>query len=313
MSTSNDMILLLHGRPERLQFVTFPHPKNSSPVVFILAGNDFYELQTARIRKHNTWFVNQRVSSDGGICLGTRFDPKFLILPFLEKAGSKFSPLDQILAQSVIDGSARIPLTSVAAWSLHLVADVKDLGDDMIFYRYNKDKAFGWLKQKVAALALLLASIRSKKESRENTAVVSSFNVSHQSKSIAEKQAGGEVDVSISHADNIVALQIITDHLSASMTSMFLEEIGVSAADLTIKVLSETKRKADWELELELEKETVAFTNSMGTKVVDNSGSGASIKSTTSIAQDAKKAKLAAAVSKPIPGVKSITSFFSKK
>ena len=90
---------------------------------------------------------------------------------------------------------------------------------------------------------------------------------------------------------------------------MLLDGIGISSADMVAKVPLEMKRKTDWEQELELEKETVAFTNSIGTKVADKSA--ATISSTSSIAQDAKKAKLAAVASKPVPGVKSITSFFS--
>jgi len=185
--SSNDMVLVVQDRPERLQFVTFPHPKSSSLVVFMMSGKDFYELQTARIRKYNSWFVNQRVSSNGSISLGTRFDPKFLILPFLEKAGSKFSPLDQIVP--VIEGSTRIPLTSATCWSLHLVADIKDLGDDMIFYRYSKEKTLLWLQKKTAALAQVLAKNRTERNSRENGAVVSSFNISRQSTQEESKQS----------------------------------------------------------------------------------------------------------------------------
>lgn len=91
---------------------------------------------------------------------------------------------------------------------------------------------------------------------------------------------------------------------------MLLDDLQISLTELaTSKKQTETKRKADWEEELEIEKETLAYTTSIGTKVVS---SDATIKNTANIAQQAKKAK--AAVVKPPPaGVKSITSFFAKK
>lgn len=110
-------------------------------------------------------------------------------------------------------------------------------------------------------------------------------------------------------------MQIITEYLTESLSELLLTDIGISLSELTTKKQADVKRKADWEEELEIEKETIGYVNSLGTKAPNNISSlssSATIKSTSGFAQDAKKAKQQ--IVKPAPaGVKSITSFFSKK
>jgi hypothetical protein len=96
------------------------------------------------------------------------------------------------------------------------------------------------------------------------------------------------------------------EYLNDNTTKLLLEGLNVSASELTASTKQlNIKRKADWEEELEIEKETIAYTTSIGTK-------DATIKSTSSIAQEAKKAK-ATTIKPPPAGVKSITSFFAPK
>ena len=94
---------------------------------------------------------------------------------------------------------------------------------------------------------------------------------------------------------------------------MLLKSSEITLSELNASLKSqEVKRKADWEEELEIEKETLAFTTSVGNKVIqDNKSNEMSLKTTQSIAQASKKVK--SINSKPLVGVKTISSFFTKK
>ena len=174
-----DMVLLINcGKTEndiKLKFVTLPHPKFQTPVVFIIHGDNFMELQTSQFRKFNTWFINQKVISNNNLTLATKFDPKFLLLPFLEKYSSKFSPLDQILTD--VEGCSRIPLSNFKNWQLDLCCDIKDLGDDLILYRYSADKTLNWLNSKVIAVTNMIAKNVYEKSKVNSGAIANSFNI----------------------------------------------------------------------------------------------------------------------------------------
>ena len=126
------------------------------------------------------------------------------------------------------------------------------------------------------------------------------------------------VRVRVTRDDTVLALQVITEYINDSISRLLLDEFGVSFAELQpCKRYTDIKRKADWEEELEIEKETIAFTNSMGTKVNQEVGvvgarSVSTIRETAGIASEAKKAKVAA-VKPPPKGVVSITNFFSAR
>jgi len=315
-----------------LQLVKLPHPKGSVPVMFLRGSDDtVYELQNAAPRKHASWFINQRVCSDPSFYMASRIDPRFLILPDLEKAGARFSPLDQIV--SVAEGCARINLEKASSWGLHELCDINDkFGDDMILYRHNEAKMLDWLRAKVSRTARVFAKQSRRSESASNTLFVSSFNVAAQSAqsaaaaSSSASASGGDVDAAaVSPEDTRLALQIVCDYLADATAAKLLESFGMKATDLApTKAQEKTlKRKADWEQELELEKETLAYNMKPTTAVVSSqasssssssssSGGAASSSSSSSAAAAAKKKTPAGKVVKPAEGKASIASFFGK-
>ena len=309
-----------------LQLVKLPHPKGGVPVMFLRGGDDaVYELQNAAPRKHASWFINQRVCSDPSFYMASRIDPRFLILPDLEKASARFSPLDQIV--SVAEGCARINLEKASSWGLHELCDINDkFGDDMILYRHNEAKMLDWLRAKVSRTARVFAKQSRRSESASNTLFVSSFNVAAQSaqsaaaaSSSASALGGGDVDAAaVSPEDTRLALQIVCDYLADATAAKLLESFGMKATDLApTKAQEKTlKRKADWEQELELEKETLAYNMKPTTAVVSSQASsssgGASSSSSSSSAAAAAKKKLPAGKVKPAEGKASIASFFGK-
>jgi hypothetical protein len=162
---------------QSITFVVLPHPKYG-PIEFVRCGIDLYELQTVQPRKFGSWFIDQRVSSDPSLFLATKYDQKFIILPFLEKHGQKFSPLDQIVV--MVDGCDCLPLNQVSMWHLDDICDVNDkFGDDMILYRLNQDKTLDWLRKKVQGIAEYIGQQRRLKSSHDQ--VATTFDSSIQS------------------------------------------------------------------------------------------------------------------------------------
>ena len=318
-TTSNDMVLLFEAQNDeakhgdKIEFITLLHPKFLSPTVYILQNDSlFLELQSSTFRRFNSWFINQRVSSNGSLSLGTKVDPRFLVLPYIEHAGNtKFSPIDQIVVMA--EGCARMPLGNAKTWGLDKICDVKDLDDMGYFIRYSPEKTQSWLQGKVRSLFKLLAKKRTKKVKSSTT--VSSFNNAQSSAitTLTDRVTGGSTVV-VTKDDTILALQIIVEYINDKIVQPLIAHFNVNAGELLAnKKHVEVKRKADWEEELEIEKETLAFTNSLGTKVSD----AANIENTSNLAREAKRAKTAVAPPKGIKpsmikGTKSITSFFNE-
>jgi len=246
-------------------------------------------------------------------------DARFLLLPFLERAGAKFSPLDQIV--SIAPGCQRIPLAKAhISWQLDAMCDVKDLGDgpDMVFYRYNEQKCVDWLKKKVEATSIVLAQQRRQRLAREQALCVSGFDAGTSMQVAEEAPTGNQAAaaaVSVTAEETRVAVQIIMDYLSDAMTAKFLSAMGFSASDMQASRKQETKRKADWELEMELEAETLAYAMPSA-----SAGSSSTFSSGAPVSTSVKKAPPAKpnAASKfnggkPVEAKKSIASFFGAK
>jgi Ydr279p protein family (RNase H2 complex component) wHTH domain len=244
-------------RETSLDLITLPHPKGI-PVVYIQIGGEILELQSVQPKKHGSWFINQVVSSSSNFYTASKLDPRFLCLPFLEKAGTRFCPLDQIITTSDIVGCSRLPLSNWNKWNLHEVADVKDLGDDLILFRFNESKTMDWLSGKVKRTANHFMKLRLLQSSAQNVAFVSSFQSSGQA-TISDKSGSeaphGEPDFS----DVKTAVQVIADYLSDTMTEKLLKLFGLSTADCFDSKSQSVKRKTDWEADLEVMKYTFSF------------------------------------------------------
>ena len=318
------------GRPEvmkeaDLALTVLPHPKGRVPVVYVDLAGEIFELQSVQPKKYGSWFVNQKVGSNAQIYLASRVDPLLLCLPYFETR-TQYSPLEQIVTapdDAAASSCARLPLANAASWQLENIADVKDLGDDLVLYKYSEGKTIAWLSLKVRRAARHLLSVRKARATADSNMVVSSFNMSAQahvsssSSSSSSTTSGMSDAASEPEAEDIrAALQVVTDYLTDAMTTKLLAAFGLSAADVAASKAQTQKRKADWELELEIEKETnYALPQRPVTTAGAAAGTGAGAAKPLQ-AVPAKKpatsvgaAKTAAAAK----GAKSITSFFGKK
>lgn len=336
-SKKTHIFLLNNGRKvissdiQELDTLNLPHPKGGVPVMFLHFEGDFYDIQSAEPSKYGSWFVDQRVSSDNKIYLASKFDARFLVLPYLEltAAQPKFSPLDQVVTAS--GNCHRIPLTKLCSWGMGDMCDVKDLGDDMVFFRYNEQKMLQWLQSKVAKTALVLAAQRRAHGDREQTAFVSGFDAGTTNSAASasatvdavEETEGGTETAAVSAEDTRIAVQIMTDYLSDSTANKLLASYGFTATDMQVSKKQDThKRKADWELEMELERETLAYAMPTASADVPTANkpapSTAGISTVTANPSAASKNKPAVRLNaaskfnggKPVEAKKSIASFF---
>lgn len=323
-SSSEDNCSLHYMLGTNLEVKPFPHPKRTDsgaqtlmlylPVSGSLGG-DIFELQSIQPRRHGSWFINQRVSSSPTFYMASKIDPRLLCLPFLESSNGKYSPLDQIVCYK--DGCARIPLFLSNKWKMEEMCDVNDkLGDDMILYRHNEQKALSWLKSKVTRAAVVLASQRCKSAKRNNLTFVQNFNAGV-SKGTVQSDSSEEHTEPIESLkqDTLLALELVAGYLTDRMSASLQDLLGFTADDMSVhakdKKHARQKRKADWEEELEIEKETLAFAappSNNDTAVAPSAGTSAPAKKIASQTMKTSKANAAAA-----KGTKSMMSFFGKK
>ena len=265
---------ILNGTSRELSLVNLPHPKGL-PVIFAEANGSIYEVQIAEARRFGSWFIDQRVSSDAGFYMANKIDPRLLILPYFEgEAGAKFSPLDQVVITA--EECDRIPLSKATKdWKLEEMLDMKDLGDDLVLFRFNKEKVLGLLKRKVEKAALVICTHRKKRSNVDS--YVSTFDISAQQSTTQASSSSGSAeseeekpvlgDEGPSTEDTMEAVQLVSDYLTDNMSKELITAMGLNVSDVNTVSMKGEKRKADWELEMELEKETMAYKMAPGSTV----------------------------------------------
>lgn len=231
------------------------HPRHESCILLQQEGK-FFEIQKSQLGKYASWFINQQVNSSKHIYLGSQVDPRFLLLPYFEAAGSRFSPLEQIVHSSTIatkgDGVRILPLTHWKQWRMEEVFDVNDkLGDDMILFRYNKDKTLAWLQGKVNKVALVLAKQRRLLEQRSQSLFAPSFRSGSAAPS---HTTNTPTDIAVDRHDTKLAVEIVCDNLSDALVAELVAAVGFTVAEIMVTKAptSSLKRKADWEVALEV-------------------------------------------------------------
>lgn len=181
---SNVMLVGSNGETfdsNNVSFCVLPHPRYG-PITFLKSKGKIYEIQKVQPRKFGSWFINQRVLSDCSYLMVSKFDIRFLILPFFENFGDKYRPLDQIIAS--VEGCDRIGLENCDDWNLSEICDINDkLGEDMILYRINMEKVLEWLRSKVTSAIEVISSQRRRKAA--DSLLAQTFNSSAQSNTTA--------------------------------------------------------------------------------------------------------------------------------
>ena len=311
---------------------TFQHPKNQNiPFICLTTNNTGYstkvnssnlcEIQSVNHSKYSSWFINQRVYSSSDILLVNKYDIRFLLLPYIEKNGTRYSPLDQIVkidsngshssssgVQVSPTGATLSSESNVAYNSFQFlqsalnnknsqpvnmseICDVNDTAiEDTVLYRYNESKVLCWLTNKIHNIELVLAKKRISSQSSKNQLMSSNFNVisSINDKASAPAASTDTTSVEINRIDTFEAIQIISDYISSSTLKKLLVHLNLTETEVFtnskqrqqhsssstgddegLSPSSNNKRKADWELELEVGRGNVS--NIIVLYIVNNS------------------------------------------
>jgi hypothetical protein len=236
-----------------LTFVTLPHPRYGHNIEFIqVNSHHLYEFQTIQPRKYGSWFIDQRVCSNSSLYLLSKYDIRFLFLPYLILTSAKYSPLSQILSstndEQQTNEMRKIELKYQNEWKLDEICDVNDkLGDDMILYRLNYEKLSDCLRGKVTKMTQVIYQKRKQRESKESTAL---FDSSFQSKKQSESR--DDIENTPTDEDLKTAVTILLDYLPDSVALRLLQSYDMTMESLSSSSQNSNKRKADWEAALEV-------------------------------------------------------------
>lgn len=142
-----------------VEVVTLKHPFSGDGCKFLLSssGNVVYEIRTQKDTTAS-WFLEETVKEDGAIHICSKFDPLYLILPYLIKACSngKFVLLDQVLKDEDYPDCAKL-LKSYSNEDILNIADQSGSGD-FIGFKYNQEKTLLWLTSKINGVKKALRS-----------------------------------------------------------------------------------------------------------------------------------------------------------
>jgi hypothetical protein len=147
---------------ENASVISLPHPRTGETQHFITMDNNVYEMQ-ALSRPYGSFLVGSRIVSNGSLHIMTRIDPLFFILSHLSQTNQQqqWQPLDQLEIPSGI-------IVELSQWK-HLCI-FKNLGEDLIIYKFSPERALQWLiKKQEAAFAILHCQLlHSKKHSTQH-------------------------------------------------------------------------------------------------------------------------------------------------
>lgn len=133
--------------------ISLQHPRKGIKKVFLLKKDNWDLYEVVRYNEdHRSWFIEDTVKSNGNCYMISKFDPLFLVLPFL-RAAKKLEPLPQILKQQDLPQlsmyvSHAITSNGELKRNLGKIADQKGSAD-LNVWQYNEGKTLKYLSDMV--------------------------------------------------------------------------------------------------------------------------------------------------------------------
>lgn len=231
---------------EKRQYLT-TKSKKRKPSVF-----EIQSLPHPRSDDYSAFFVQSRVISNPHMHMVTPVDPLYLLLPYFTSQ-EKWQPFDQLIQ------SKQIPSEQIDCLDMkqlkHLFEVNDAYGDDLILYRFSKEKTMTWLQKKLNKVQEFLKAQFLLKQQRKvvderNTggAFNSSFNLGGSDDSTQEeKNECDDVQCRIDTDDErqikYYAVQIICEYLSDFWRKEFLTAQAMDESTLGLK--KSTKAKSE--------------------------------------------------------------------
>ncbi|KAH8271124.1 hypothetical protein KR018_000681 [Drosophila ironensis] len=143
----------------KLQLERFFHPGSGKDALFVThqSGQQLMELlEFAEPRR--SWLLNNEVCSNGRIYMSTPLDATILALHHIRKhCSQRAMSLDNLAAEE--PNNSRLLTEFLDPEALKCVADVKKSGD-MLFYKFNQERALAFLALKTRRVAEVLKGKR---------------------------------------------------------------------------------------------------------------------------------------------------------
>ncbi|KAK3727279.1 hypothetical protein RRG08_049903 [Elysia crispata] len=189
------------------------HPRTTIGTLYLISADESMLFQLHNFKeKYRSWFIGNKVCSDGSLYLTSPMDPLFLLLPYLmADEAKKFMTLDQLVCDEEFPDCAKL-LPACSPDQVSLICDSKDIDDDTKVFRYSKEKTLAWLKQKTDVLA----------DALEEKNVQVSSKGSHSSIYVRSKSSTTSRESYIEFAHGIVS-----DYLCLSLEEELKNYLGI--------------------------------------------------------------------------------------
>lgn len=140
----------------RMCLERFYHPGKGRPALFVTLQDRLIMEVIEYAEPRRSWLLNSEVSSNGRIYMTTPIDAALLTLHHLRKhCSQRAMSLDSISVDSTDASTNRLLTKFVSSDSLKSVSEIKTSGE-LIFYKYNADRALAWLSLKTRQVVAVL-------------------------------------------------------------------------------------------------------------------------------------------------------------
>ncbi|CAL8071691.1 unnamed protein product [Calicophoron daubneyi] len=240
MSHPNQLVLVakrsLLENSGKISAVKLKHPRSGKLVTFLWNQKTSELLEIQRVTdNHRSWFLGNKIKSDGALHLCTPIDPLFILVPALE-CNTRFTTLEVLLSDC--EGAAHVfAHESDVSKRIQCICDFKVVGAHTV-YRYNSTLALKWLETRVnkvqesilrahdpsMAEQIRLALSYTPLESSEHTAdaIVPEF-----AKDSAQAKLMSNAEVDPKDALQF-AYHLVCDYLPPHLASSLGEHLGIS-------------------------------------------------------------------------------------
>ena len=268
---------------EAVKILKLRHPKTNSGSSFLFSKSNktLCELLSYD-EEHRSWFIGNKVLSDGRLMVATPVNPLYLALPYI-KGADRLVPLDQMLTDQEFPEAEEILLETLTQSRLQLVSESKG-SKDLNVWKYNEEKTLSWLEGKVRLLAEVF------EKSSEDTSGGASSSIF--------KTVSGDP-----HEYRRYALGVVQEYLDTSLSEKL--EIKLDLPKVKVEVKAANKRLSSVDVEEDENKPRKKAKIEGPTEDYSTSYKKPEIKEEVS----AKEKALA----KSAKGTKNIMSFFGKK
>lgn len=287
--------------------ITLPHPSTGVDQHFVKMQCDIYEMQSLS-RPYGSFLVGSRVISNGALHVMTRIDPLFFILRNIAKASHQWQPLDQLEVPSGIS-------VDLSQWK-HLCV-IKNLGDDLILYKFSPEKTLTWLvKKQEAAHGILCEQLLETKQSngKENLeggegAFSNSFQLADDEKEHKDKETTPETTNShLSCCEHAFlkeeSVQVVCEYLEKEWQCKLRNHLGLQESEPASN--TNKRSRASWEANPGQDDANQLLALTTGT-------AGPTKEEDVKKKEPAKSAGLKRLAKVNTKGMKSLSNFFSSK